>query len=176
MDSDFHSVSKLEAAERQLRQAIRLFFQRGDEVSIHTLAAAAYQVLIDLCKHKNIHREIEDSKILESMGIKDEVIKAFRKPQNFFKHSGSEPDPAATVRFNPMLSACVLVFCISYHQELTGTQFIEGQAFFVWFFLRNPEHLTPALKEWLAKLPPDVDVEDYLFFQELIERMYAAKG
>lgn len=32
-------LGKLEAARRQLETAIRLYFEHGDEVSIHTLAA-----------------------------------------------------------------------------------------------------------------------------------------
>ena len=42
MDATFKSTTKLEAAERQLAQAIRLFFGRGDEIAIHTPASAAY--------------------------------------------------------------------------------------------------------------------------------------
>ena len=74
MDSEFHTISKLEAAERQLRQAVRLFFQRGDDLAIHTLAAATYQIISDLCKQKGIQREVENSPILEEMGVKDEVL------------------------------------------------------------------------------------------------------
>ena len=43
-------LTRLEAAERQLRQAIRLFFGGGDEVSVHTLTGAACRVLRDLAK------------------------------------------------------------------------------------------------------------------------------
>jgi hypothetical protein len=38
-------VSKLDAAKRQLETVIRLYFSNGDPVSIHTLTAAAYNVL-----------------------------------------------------------------------------------------------------------------------------------
>lgn len=72
--SDFVVVSKLEAAERQLDAAIRLFFAREDAVSVHTLAAAAYQVIIDICKQRGIERELEDSKILDELGIKREFL------------------------------------------------------------------------------------------------------
>ncbi|MCI0427903.1 MAG: hypothetical protein L0Z46_07815 [Nitrospiraceae bacterium] len=42
------AVSTLEAAERQLRVAIRPFFNRGDIITIHTLTGAAPQTLRDL--------------------------------------------------------------------------------------------------------------------------------
>jgi hypothetical protein len=46
------TVTKLEAARRQLRTAIELWFHSGEPVSIHTLAAAAYQVVHDLNRRK----------------------------------------------------------------------------------------------------------------------------
>ena len=41
-------ITKLAAAERQLRTAIRLYFAKEDELSIHTIASAAYRLLADL--------------------------------------------------------------------------------------------------------------------------------
>jgi hypothetical protein len=47
-------VSKLDAAKRQLETAIRLYFSDGDPVSIHTLTAAAYNILRDVTKQKGV--------------------------------------------------------------------------------------------------------------------------
>ena len=41
-------ITKLAAAERQLRAAIRMFFDEEDDLAIHTVASAAYKVLADL--------------------------------------------------------------------------------------------------------------------------------
>ncbi len=41
-------ITKLAAAERQLRAAIRLYFADEDELAIHTIASAAYRLLADL--------------------------------------------------------------------------------------------------------------------------------
>ena len=41
-------VTKLAAAERQLKAAIRMFFAREDSLAVHTVAAAGYQLLADL--------------------------------------------------------------------------------------------------------------------------------
>jgi hypothetical protein len=41
-------IYKIEAARRQLDSAIELWFLDKDEVSVHTLAAAAYQLVHDL--------------------------------------------------------------------------------------------------------------------------------
>lgn len=174
MDSTFHSVSKLEAAERQLRQAIRLFFQRGDDIAVHTLAAAAYQIISDMCAQKGVQREMEDSRILEAMGVKKEVLAAMRKPQNFFKHA--DKDPEALVRFNPLLSTCFILSGVQYFYSLTGKQFPEGQVFRVWFFLKFPDRVPLEVKPMFAKIPREhLNTEDYSFFLELIGKTYASQ-
>lgn len=47
-------VTKLAAAERQLRAAIRLYFAGEDELAIHTIASAAYRLLSDLKAERGI--------------------------------------------------------------------------------------------------------------------------
>ncbi|MGH8569395.1 MAG: hypothetical protein ACREXU_15660 [Gammaproteobacteria bacterium] len=41
-------VTKLAAAQRQLRAAIRIFFDGEDELAVHTVASAAYKIIADL--------------------------------------------------------------------------------------------------------------------------------
>ena len=48
-------VTKLEAARRLLRSAIRLHFLREDELAVHTVAAAAYGILKDLKKQRGLN-------------------------------------------------------------------------------------------------------------------------
>jgi hypothetical protein len=43
-------ITKLEAGRRQLRTAIRFWFEDGDPVAIHTLVAATYEILDTLAK------------------------------------------------------------------------------------------------------------------------------
>lgn len=173
MDSTFHIISKLEAAERQLRQAVRLFFQRGDDVAVHTLAAAAYQIVSDLCEQKGIQREMEDSPILEEMGVKGEALAAMRKPQNFFKHA--DKDPEGTVRFNPLLSACLILYAVQYFYAISGKQFPEGQVFRVWFFLRFPDRVPPDARDMFSRIPKGVGSDDYPLFLDLIGSIYASQ-
>ena len=162
----FIEVSKLEAAERQLDQAVRLFFAREDEVSIHTLAAAAYQIIADICKHRGIQREIEDSTALEEFGIKKEVIAAIRKPQNFFKHA--EHDQTGTVRLNPMLSVCLIMSAVQYLLKLKAVQSSECQIFRYWFFLKLPHKVPDEIRTLLASNRNPIGPEDYGFFQDAI--------
>lgn len=41
-------ITKLAAAQRQLRAAIRMFFAKEDELAVHTVASAAYHLIADL--------------------------------------------------------------------------------------------------------------------------------
>lgn len=45
-------VTKLEAAQRQLVAAIRMFFGQQDELAVHTVASSAYRVIRDLKQHR----------------------------------------------------------------------------------------------------------------------------
>jgi hypothetical protein len=164
---EFFVVSKLEAAERQLDQAILLFFSRKDQVSIHTLATSAYQIISDICKKKGIEREIEDSAVLEKLGIKHELIDAIRKPQNFFKHADKDADQS--VRLNPMLTACFMMSAVQYLLKLRTNQTAECEVFRFWFFLRKPEDAPQEVKALLGATPSTIDPDDYEFFSEAIE-------
>jgi len=52
-------INKLSAAKRQLQAAIRMHFQREDELAVHTVAAAAYGLLKDIKKSQGMS-EAED--------------------------------------------------------------------------------------------------------------------
>jgi hypothetical protein len=66
MASGTIQISKIAAAQRQLDAAIRMFFQREDDLPIHTIAAAAFQILRDLTKNRGGHfsKEVFRSGIL----------------------------------------------------------------------------------------------------------------
>lgn len=165
-DAAFQKVEKIEAAHRQAAQAIRLLFGRGDEVAIHTLAAAAYQILSDLCAHAGIKRELEDSEILEEMGAKKEVLAALRKPQNFFKHA--DKDPNATVRFSPFLSVGLLVYCAHYYTQLTERRFVEGDVLLIWFYLKHPDRVPEPFRAAVRHFATVLDQTDLDFFANQI--------
>jgi hypothetical protein len=88
----FELVAKLEVAERQLRVAIRLFFERRDMIAVHTLAAAARGVLRDLGRRKGFMSIFEEGIINIRPEKQDEFKRLIVKPQNFFKHADKDPD------------------------------------------------------------------------------------
>lgn len=111
-------VTKLNAAERQLRVAIRLFFERKDLIAVHTLAAAAQGVLADLGRQKGI-RSIFDRPELIRPERQKEVYQLFRRAQNFFKHANE--DPEATLDFFYETTKFYLLDAALLYQALTGS-------------------------------------------------------
>jgi hypothetical protein len=134
-------ISKIEAARRQLDSAIELWFLDKDEVSVHTLAAAAYQLVHDLKEHKGLAREL----LYESAMIKDEYrkqwIKVIKKPMNFFKHADNDPEEA--LEFSPLGSIGFIMGAAS------GLRFLGEQtshtmgAFTIWLVVNKPNWITP---------------------------------
>lgn len=87
----FETITKLEAAERQLRVAIRLFFERRDPIAIHTLATAAQEILRALAQPRGIKGIYEHADALIRPDKKKELIDHLRKAQNFFTHAAKDP-------------------------------------------------------------------------------------
>ena len=80
-------ISKLDAARRQLESAIFLYFNEADPVSIHTLTAAAYNILKDLSAKRIGSAMFVKGLILNFIKeeYRDEMHKKIYEAENFFK-------------------------------------------------------------------------------------------
>jgi len=85
-------LSKFEAARRQLETAIKLYFADGDEVSIHTLAAAAYSLIQDINEHRRGEPMLKDLHLLLPDALAREFRRYVNRPENFLKHADKDPD------------------------------------------------------------------------------------
>lgn len=80
------TVTKMEAARRQLQTAIGLWAAEGEPVSIHTLAYSAHQVVHDLNrKAKGPHMLLDMPNIRKDR--QSEFISMIKRDANFFKHA-----------------------------------------------------------------------------------------
>ena len=133
-------LSKLDCVRRQLEMAIELYFMERDPVSIHTLAGAVYQILIDLNKHRGgnpLIMELASLKGVVIPGKEKDLIRLLSKAENFFKHA--DRDPEAIIDFCPASNEHVLwESCIKY-TELTSEQTPTMQAMNLWFQVRHPD-------------------------------------
>src|SRR2546429_9251275 len=91
-------ITKLDAAERQLREATMLLFEGRDPIAIHTLASAASQVTADLLEAKGLKSILRSGGMIKAERRR-EVLKVMASPENFFKHA--ERDASKTLEVNP---------------------------------------------------------------------------
>jgi hypothetical protein len=134
-DIVLEKVTKLEAARRQLSQAIRLFFFDGDELSIHTLSAAAHEILLSLGKGKGC-LSIKEPTFFDKATMK-KWVKVVNETQNFLKHAGR--DPQAQIEYNIRQTYLFLVDGISLYEQFTGSKLPDGSVFLAWLYLNHPE-------------------------------------
>lgn len=100
-------LTKAEVASRQLDTAIKLFFDAGDAVSVHTLAAASATVFADILEkaggtswRENIVEEHRDL-------TKSQVFHILRNAQKFFKHA--DRDPEGSLEFSDLENDAIIM-------------------------------------------------------------------
>ncbi len=156
-ESEKIRVSKLDAACRQLDCAIELWFADKDDVSIHTLAAAAHQIIYDINKKKG-GQEL----FFDSMTIKDEYRSEFialvKKNMNFFKHA--DKDPEGITEFVPIGSILFMLFSLVGLQQLGESLNDVEDVFLLWLALHYPNWTREAYRKKLEQTFPVQDFEE----------------
>jgi len=139
--SDVIKIDKLDAARRQLDCAIELWFLDKDELSSHTLAAAAYQLVHDLKENRGLDKEL----LYDTAMIKDKYrkkwIAAVKKPGNFLKHADNDPD--GTLEFDPLKSIALMMGAAA-GLRLLGVRTSDAvYALTFWLVVHKPTWITP---------------------------------
>ena len=162
------SVSKIEAARRQLGTALDLWFSDGDPVSVHTLAFAAYDIIHAVSKKRNPNRR---DLLFDSRRIKDEGRSEWsillKTPSGFFKHARN--DPEGTIDFAPELSELLMIFSIA---GLASCQ-IDPQpiesAFLLYHGFQRPDFFNEEGRKFYIDSISAEDLED---IQRLPKRVF----
>ena len=129
-------LTKIEVVERQLREAIRLFAEGRDPVTVRTVAGAAHQVLNDLAKTIGFGSFIKDSPYLRPEK-KSEWVGMVNSAQNFFKHA--DRDPEAVLDFYPEFTKFLLFDAVEMYLTLKKPLFLEGFVFRAWIYVNYPQ-------------------------------------
>ena len=149
-------ITKLDAAERQLNTAIRLFFENRDHLSSYALTAASCEITDDLIEKQNgevFKRELarlgDPTKVRLSFRdefcnlIKPEhykeALKLLRQWQNFLKHADSDPD-CQMDDLRPESLALNIMFACWNFRLLTNRITEEMRKFAIWFYSAHPEY------------------------------------
>lgn len=161
------TITKLQAAKRQLIAAIQLFFERKDSIAIQTLTGASHQILYDLAKPKKILSLIKDSPLIRP-DKKGEWVKTINEAQNFLKHA--DRDPEASIDFRPTLSQFLLMDAIVFYQQLTGDIFHEAKVYLTWFDLTHIDLLVESeFKNLISEMAKGIDPDDFEAFCVLLQ-------
>jgi hypothetical protein len=152
-------ITKMDAAERQLNTAIRLFFENRDHLSSYALAVASREVTDDVIQSRCselYQRELarvgdpqkvrlsyrEEWKILIKDEFHNDFQKLDRKWQNFLKHADRDPD-AEIEPFTTKQLVLIISFAIRNYTLLTQRWTAEMATFFAWFVVAEPQLIKP---------------------------------
>lgn len=132
-------ITKLDAAHRQIRIAIRMYFADDDLVAIHTLTCAAREIYEKHCKAANSSRMFDLVQAEHPAHTEKALWSAFNDVRNFLKHPDSNGDLNVTVelsdRINKLMLFCTCYDCAMLCAEQTP---VEVNAYHLWFMATEP--------------------------------------
>lgn len=137
-------ITKMDAGKAQLREAIIMFYEDRDPVSIHTLIGAALEIFNDHIQDKGA---VWDNKLFfhpETIYIKNEHKKDFqahiRKHRNFFKHADRDIKAGIhEIDFDPGLNEIYIFETIRALAAIEPKfKTVETEFFTFWMIEKNP--------------------------------------
>jgi hypothetical protein len=129
-------VSKLEAAERLLAAAVRLFFENRDVLPTVSLTGAASQVIHDLLKNEGMRSLFRSGAVIKEQH-RARFIRWFKDFENFLKHA--DHDPNATLEFDWTLAELMLHVVAFDFGMLTRRSTWPLTVFTGWAITNHPE-------------------------------------
>jgi hypothetical protein len=152
-------INKLDAAVRQINTAILLWFSSDDEISVHTLACSAHQIVHDI-NQQNAKHEL----IYNNLNVKDEyrreANRRFKECYNFLKHADNDADDI--IEFNPADTELFIMFTLLGLEYLGVKLNNTREAFLVYYFLSHPDFLTEKGRKTIIDPIPESQREQML--------------
>lgn len=138
--SDYTAITldKAGVARRQLREAIILFLEKRNIVSVHTLATAAYQILYDTAKKQGLKDILYDSDIIKDE-YRGQAKRHINIAKNFFKHADKDHDKK--IEFNSSMTEWFLFSAAHLVRQIYGDMYLENYVFCWWYSVNHPEFL-----------------------------------
>jgi hypothetical protein len=160
-------IRKLEAAERQLKQAIRLLFATDDLIPVHTLASAAHQILTDLSKEHLFAGIMRNKRLFNPRHWKTWIDK-INEVSNFLKHA--DKDSSAEIEFKPFITHCFLLECVWIHCVLTGDWPAESGVFAMWMATKYPDFFAdhPLKSSLKDNDKRNIDPDNYQLWHQIL--------
>lgn len=156
------TITKLEAANRQLCTAIDLFFSDGDAVAVHTLACAAREIYEKHCRKAELGRMFDFVRDGNPHYAEKDLWNLLNLARNFFKHPGDSLDDR--VEFDDSLNDFQILAAATDCATLCSPRHpSEIQAFTIWFLaVESPDEAAmnaadPAEADLARSLQADID-------------------
>jgi hypothetical protein len=147
------TLTKIDAATRQLNTAIEMWFAEDDVVSTHTLACAAYQLVHDVNASRGGPELIYDS-ICFKDEFRNKAVQHLRREYDFFRHADRIRE--ATIDFDDTHTEPFLLFGCYGLEALGVTPDVVRGAMAIYYAVRNPAHLTAIGRErFVDSIPID---------------------
>jgi hypothetical protein len=131
-------ITKIAAAQNQLRECIRLWFDDGDLSSMVVLVCSAHQIVSDI----NAARGGRDL-IYDALIIKDEYLREWRRlikaPYNFLKHAERDPNPDSVVELDCETVEFFAVFTCMGLELLGYSHDLYESAFISYYMVLHPD-------------------------------------
>ncbi|MGY6258132.1 hypothetical protein ACXIVK_32185 [Paraburkholderia caledonica] len=126
------TITKLEAAHRQLATAIRMYLADGDAVAVHTLACAAREIYEKHCANLQLDRLFEYIESANPERKATALWNVLNGARNFFKHAGESLDEAIELR-DADNKYMLFIACHDCAMLCREDQPADVQAFNLWF-------------------------------------------
>ena len=136
------SVTKIQAAQRQIDAAIRMLFRNEDPVAIHTVAMAGFQILRDITKKGTLEHPIDS--MIKSMikpGKEKKFWGALNNFSNFCKHADRNPNGVSN-SFREDANDTALLIAATYYGHLGYKLTNEMLILWAWFVSLHPDVLS----------------------------------
>ena len=122
------TLTKIDAAEAQLKAAVRMYFENGHIAPIFTLTNAVREVVGQIGEHLEI--ETVQKEMADFRGVTvGELVQRLKKIANFLKHADS--DPTHTIDLEDDAVELALVYACLDFGRVAGMP-IEAQVFEAW--------------------------------------------
>ncbi|WP_462151027.1 hypothetical protein [Pseudoalteromonas xiamenensis] len=175
-------IDKIEVANRQISEAVTLFFESRDIVVIHTIIASAHQVLLDVGKESGIVSAIKNADGMTRQEFRKH-IKTINEHYNFFKHADNDPKGKINIAPLDRFASDFILDAILMLQNIAGVLPLEAKVFWAWFvstyqdeFDNCPEGgeiknlMSMGLNEW--DFPT---IRQFLIFGEIMQEANKSK-
>ena len=165
-------LSKLDAARRQLHVAIRMYFNEGDVVAMHTLTAAAFalvQNMLDAKGSKESPTQWINAAIRPE--YRKRCWKALHQTANFLKHA--DKDSEKFHEFAPEETENLLFMAAYHYRLLTMDDTPETRLMVNWYFMKYPDIVDSAHASRLIQIKKLIGDDRHLYWKQAMSAIQA---